>query len=538
MKKNVWKFLSPFALLSMMLTSCGNGQQSTTEPAASEQTGYQIEAQDNRGGSAFYEIFVGSFSDSNGDGVGDLKGIEQKLDYLDDLGVSYLWLTPIHPSNTYHKYNVDDYYDIDPSFGTLADFDSLIAKAKEKGIGIILDMVFNHTGVTSKWFEEFRKAIVSKDPSNPYYNDYSVSRNPGSGYTLIQSVGCYVETNFDSSMPELNWDSEHVRTELKNIQDFWLDHGVAGFRYDAVKYYYCSNNNGNIVGDDEKNLEAMTYLANCAKAKKEDVYLVGENWVEDISNIAYLTQSGMNIFNFPTCGLTAAGSAGKMVTKGGEGQFSSTVASHQAILKEKGADLCYFVSNHDMDRWGAYRKGLKLATEARKCMASAYLLTPGTPYMYYGEEISMLGSRGSNEMTDAMRRQAMVWGEGDTHLCNQPERYAVKEQTEDSVKAALEDPWSVLNHYRKVLSIRNKYKDLFRKGTFEALNVGSARATGFKITLNNETYYLVHNTNSAQESIELPKEASIIEKIDTNQVAPSLSGKTLTLGAYSSALLQ
>ena len=531
MKNRVWKILSPLALAALSLCSCAG----ETTPSG---TGYWTEKQDNAGGSVFYEIFVGSFSDSNGDGVGDLKGIEEKLDYLQDLGVSYLWLTPIHPSNTYHKYNVDDYYAVDSSFGTLADFDSLTAAAKDHGIGIILDMVFNHTGVTSTWFNNFCQAIRSQDKASKYYDNFSVARTQQDGYTMIGSAGCYVETNFDSSMPELNFDSEYVREELKNIQNFWLDHGAAGFRYDAVKYYYCTNSQGNITGDNEKNLEAMTYLANCAKAKKADVYLVGENWVEDISNIAYLAQSGMNGFNFPTCGLTAAGSVGKMVTKGGESQFSAAVSAHQAALKESGAELCYFVSNHDMDRWGKYRNGLKLGAEARKCMASAYLLTPGTPFMYYGEEISMLGDRGSNDRTDAMRRQAMVWGEGDTHLCNQPERYTVKEQTEDSVKAALEDPWSALSHYKKVLSIRNKYKDLFRKGTFEALDVGTARAAGFKITWNNEVYYLVHNTNSAEESIALSGAASILEEIDTNQIPAKFASGSLTLGAYSSALLK
>ena len=525
MKKHILRWLLPFSIATMSLSLFSCGQQE--------------EAVDNAGGSAFYEIFVGSFSDSNGDGIGDLKGIEEKLDYLDDLGVSNLWLTPIHPSNTYHKYNVGDYYAVDSSFGTLEDFDSLAKAAKEKGIGIILDMVFNHAWSGSQWFKNFESAIAKRQTDSPYYDNFVITNEPKYGYTLFPSSG-YVETNFDSSMPEFNWDSQYVRSEFKKIQDFWIDHGAAGFRYDAVKYFYCTNSNGNITGNDQKNFEAMKFLADSAKAKKADVYLVGENWVEDINNIAYLAGSGMNIFNFPTCGLTAAGSVGKMVTKGGQSQFTDAVQRHQTLLRAKraDADLCYFITNHDMDRWGSYRNGLKLAEEARKCMASAYLLTPGTPFMYYGEELSMLGSRASSDMTDAMRRQAMVWGEGDSHNCKQPEGFEVKEQTEDTVKKAQANPDSAYNHYKKVLKIRNSYKDLFRKGAFESLDLGQSRCCGFKITLNEEVYYLIHNANSSEETVSLPEVSQIAAELQTVKTAAKLAEGSLTLGAYSSALLK
>lgn len=527
--------LSCLALSSIALSGCGK---------SSGGTGYTIEEADNAGGSAFYQIFVGSFADSNGDGVGDLKGIEGRLDYLKSLGVSNLWLTPVHPSSSYHKYNVKDYYAIDESFGTLEDFDSLVASARSKGIGIIMDMVFNHTAADSVWFKNFETACRNKGKEGyeeyaKYEDNFCFGRTPKDGWTLFPTVG-YVETNFDSSMPELNFDSSYVREELKNIQNYWLDRGVAGFRYDAVKYFYCTNSGGVITGNTEKNVAALQELAESAKAKKADVYLIGENWVDDMNEISEYYASGMNFFSFPTAGLTSSGSAGKMLTRVGAFQFSYNVAHNQEMIREKNpdGDLAFFVSNHDTDRWGDYWDGDDRDGDAgRKAMASAYLLTPGTPFMYYGEEISMLGSRGPNEMTDAMRRQAMVWGDASI-TCEQPEHYEVEEQTSDNVKKAVNTPYSTINHYRKVLSIRNKYKDLFRKGKFEAIEFTGKRLAAFKITLESETYYLIHNVSDASITASIEGAKEIVEEINTKKVAPTFDGVNLTLAPYSSALLK
>lgn len=524
-RKNLRKILSMSALMGL-LASCGGN-------------GYDIKKQDVAGGSAVYEIFVGSFCDSNGDGVGDLKGIESKLDYLQNLGVSYLWLTPVHPSNSYHKYDVKDYYAIDSSFGTVADFESLVSKAKEKGIGILMDMVFNHASRQSTWFNSFAAAARSGDRESEYINDFVWSVKPKEGYAAYDECGgVYVECNFDQNMPEFNLESDHVRAELVKIQNYWLDKGVAGFRYDAVLYYYCSNSGGVISGDTEKNVSFMKYLADSAKAKKPDVYLVGEAWVNDQNLIATYASSGMNAFNFVTSGVDASGSAGKAVINGGEKDFAKAVENAQAKLRaaRADADLCFFVSNHDTDRWGGYRNGQIYAEEARKCVASAYLLTPGTPFAYYGEEIQMLGTRTSSESTDASRRQAMVWGEGEP-MCKQPEGKTVPEQVTIGVKEAEKDGYSMLNHYRKVLSIRNAHKDLFRKGTFTALDLGPERVAGFKITLNNETYYLIHNCFREAVEITVPG-SEIVDSVNTFKVAPTLANSKLSLAAYSSVLMR
>ncbi len=521
------------ALMFGVLASCAQKQT----------PGYSIEDVDNANGSAIYEIFVGSFADSNGDGVGDLKGIEAKLPYLDSLGVKYLWLTPVHPSPTYHKYDVKDYYAIDPSFGTLDDFDSLVAKARERGIGILMDMVFNHTSIRSSWFDSFATAFYNNDRESPYFYDFSWSKTPKDGYHFSDRVGVYVESHFSESMPELNFDSEHVRTTLAAIQKFWLDKGVAGFRYDAVKYYYCDENNGTVSGNVEKNVEAMSFLAQEAKKVKSDVYLVGEDWDPTTDIISSYAASGMNCFSFPTSGLDGRGSVGDMLTLGGEQRFVETLVETQAAYREKraDADVVYFVSNHDQDRWGSFAptpaRVAKKESDARKVMASAYLLTPGTPAMYYGEELEMLGSRGASELTDAARRQPMVWGE-DKYTCGYPEGKKVANQVTVGVKQAQKDGYSVVNHYRKVLSIRNKYNDLFRYGTYSAFDVGEARAVGLQIERNGQRYVLIHNCNVSSETITMPTGLVLLEEINTAKVAPTLSEGVLTLGGYSSVLLK
>ena len=532
-KPNVLKNVFATALIVGALGSC----------AQSKTPGYSIEDVDNANGSSIYEIFVGSFADANGDGVGDLKGIEAKLPYLDSLGVRYLWLTPIHPSPSYHKYDVKDYYAIDPSFGTMDDFDSLVTKAKDLGIGIIMDMVFNHTSLRSSWFENFARAFSNNDRESQYFSDFCWSKSPKDGYNFVDTVGVYVESHFSGDMPELNFDSDHVRSELSAVQRFWLEKGVAGFRYDAVKYYYCEESNGTVTGIYEKNIPAMAYLAEEAKKVKSDVYLVGEDWDLTADLISSYAASGMNCFNFPTSGIESRGSVGDMLTIEGEQRFVETLVETQELYRSKreDVDLVYFVSNHDQDRWGTFAptpaRVNKLEHEARKVMASAYLLTPGTPAMYYGEEIEMVGSRGAKELTDAARRQPMVWGE-DKYMCAYPEGKHVDNQVTVGVKQAQKDGYSMVNHYRKVLSVRNKYNDLFRYGTYSAFDVGGARAVGLQIEHGGEHYVLIHNCNVSKETITIPAGFSIAEEINSAKVAPTLTDGSLTIGAYSSVLLK
>ena len=198
----------------------------------------------------FYEIFVCSFSDSNGDGIGDLRGIINRMDYLNDgdpnsgksLGVEGLWLSPIFKSPSYHKYDATDYYQIDESYGTMEDLQELIELCHERDVLVILDLAINHTGRNSEWFSQFKAAHQKGDTGSDYYNLYSwYDRSAGTapaGRTFQQISGTthYYECNFSGDMPELNFDSEFARQLVLDVANFYLDLGVDGFRFDAAKY--------------------------------------------------------------------------------------------------------------------------------------------------------------------------------------------------------------------------------------------------------------------------------------------------------------
>ena len=180
----------------------------------------------------YYEVFVYSFCDSDGDGIGDLKGLTSKLDYLQDLGITGLWLMPIHPSQSYHKYDVRDYYDIDPQYGTLADFDAFMAECQKRDIHVILDLVLNHTGDDNGWFlqaVDYLKSLPAGAQPDleecPYVDYYFFSREGGSHYHEISGTDWKYEGMFSPDMPDVNFENEALWGEIEDIMRFWIDRG-------------------------------------------------------------------------------------------------------------------------------------------------------------------------------------------------------------------------------------------------------------------------------------------------------------------------
>ena len=237
-------------LLVLTLAGCAAAPAEvpvSTEPPETTVPVVPDETDDNY--RVFYEIFVGSFADANGDGKGDLAGILQRLDYLNDgnvlsetsLGVQGLWLTPIFASPSYHKYDVTDYYRIDTDFGSMDDLKALLDACHERNVKVILDLVLNHTAKNHTWFQTFRDAHANGDTENPYYDYYTwyTEETLPAGVTcqpIPGAQGEYYECNFSPDMPELNYDNETVREEMRKVAQFYLDMGVDGFRFDAVKY--------------------------------------------------------------------------------------------------------------------------------------------------------------------------------------------------------------------------------------------------------------------------------------------------------------
>ncbi len=485
----------------------------------------------------FYEIFVGSFSDSNGDGIGDLRGIINRMDYLNDgdpasgksLGIEGIWLTPVFLSPSYHKYDVTDYYQVDPDFGTLEDLTELVALCHERDVKLILDLPLNHTGSRHRWFKNFSNAHLMHNPDNSYYDFYTwidpedpippgrhFSRLPPSGLALYES-------NFSDDMPELNFDNEAVRQAVLDVAEYWLDQGIDGFRFDAAKYPY--------YGEHDKNADFWIWYTDELKKINPDIYTVAEVWDGDGIISRYL--NAFNCFHFSVSqaeGIIAATAGGGDVNK-----FTRTVQKYLDdihSINPEAMDIP-FIANHDTDRAAGY---LSMANGRMQVAANLYLLSPGSPFIYYGEEIGLRGSRGGAN-TDANRRLAMLWGDGDT--VRDPAGSTYDSQTPYTVKDLEAMNGSLLQHYRRLIALRKANPEIAR-GTYTALSFPDTKAGGFLCEWNGSVVGVFHNTTNSPKSLDL----SMIPDITFTGLSfvgrdeAFLEGSILTLGAQTSAVLR
>ena len=448
----------------------------------------------------FYEIFVGSFSDSNGDGVGDLRGIINRMDYLNDgdpasglsLGIEGIWLTPIFESPSYHKYDVADFYAIDPDFGTMEDLKELIALCHQRDVKIILDLPINHTSTENGWFKTFGAAHRMQNPGNIYYDFYSYigKDDPapaGRAFTQLYRTDLKYESNFSDAMPEPNFDNPLVRETMLNVAKYYLDLGVDGFRFDAAKYIY--------YGDHQKSVDFWHWYIGELKKVKPDVYTVAEVWDGDGVIDHYLPAT--SCFNFTASQLS--GTIAETAKAGDVNRFVSYMEGHlEHLASMEGAPRAtLFVSNHDMDRAAGY---LTMASGNMKSAASLYLLSPGSPFIYYGEEIGLRGSRGGAN-SDANRRLKMIWGDGDTVQDPAEATYDVKKQTSYSVKDLARMSDSLLNHYKQLIMIRKANPEIAR-GEYKALSFAD-KMSGFTCTWQGSTVAVLHNTTGRTITVDL-----------------------------------
>lgn len=484
----------------------------------------------------WYEIFVYSFCDSNGDGIGDLPGVISRLDYLQELGVNGIWLMPIHPSKSYHKYNVADYYAIDPAYGTMEDMEALLSQCEKRNIRVILDLVVNHTGDDHPWFssavEYLQSLPAGAEPGSadcPYWDYYHFDRQGGPGYNAVSGTQWYYECRFSPDMPELNWDSAALREDIRKVMEFWLNKGVAGFRLDAAKEFYS--------GDQAANVEVLSWIQQTAGQIKPDVYLVAEVW-ESFSLVADYYRSGiLSLFNFPF-----ANTDGKIV-KVLRGIGQSGVVSTYATALEK-ADTAYrasnpdyidapFLSNHDVGRIAGFagrdENLIKLA-------GAMNLFMSGSAFVYYGEEIGMGGSG-----NDPSKRAPMVWNaagnDGTTAPppeCSLPESYPFGSLEEQRC-----DDSSIYNYYRQAIAIRKAIPALSHGVTTAetALNTGCVSA--YRKTWDSQQCIVLMNmdTQSAQVALADYSDWTLAASLSANGEDIALSGTTLTLPAYATAVL-
>ena len=485
----------------------------------------------------FYQIFVGSFSDSNNDGIGDLRGIINRFDYLNDgnmlsedsLGVQGIWLSPIFTSPSYHKYDAKDYYEIDWRFGTEEDLKELIRLCDERNIKLILDLAINHTSSQHEWFLQFKEARAKGDTENPYYDFYSCAttegRVPGNTYQKIAGVDCWFECNFSSEMPELNFDNPEVCQAMLDVAKYYLDLGVDGFRFDAVKYIY--------FGDTARSVAFWEWYMEELRKIDPEIYCVGECWSGESEILEYY--SAMNCFNFALSqaeGLAASAAKGQSVYK-----YTSYVESFQRKVLEKNPEgmPMSFLSNHDMDRIA----GAFILENNMRMAANLYLLSPGSPTIYYGEEIGIRGSRGG-ENTDANRRLAMLWGDGDFIRDPVGTTYPASKQITTTVADQMEDASSMFHYYCKLLTIRHQYPAIAR-GNYTALKNGTKNLGGFLVEYNGEVLGLFHNNGTEEATYDLSalEGYSLTTLCDFIGVSDArVEGTILVLGPQTSAIVR
>jgi len=411
-----------------------------------------------------YEIFPWSYCDSDGDGTGDIRGIISKLDYIEDLGFDQIWLTPVHPSGTYHKYDVDDYYSIDPEFGTIEDYEALLDECHRRGMTVIMDLVLNHTSVSNEWFRKASDYLHelpwdwAPDPSYcKYFSYYNFTRVQQDGYAPLDGTNWYYEARFWSGMPDLNLSCQDVRDEISDIVSFWLGKGVDGFRLDAVIYYN--------TGNTEANVEFMKWFCDTCRSVKPDCYIVGEAWTNR-NSIAELYRSGIDsLFEFPFSGgeghirnaLSGSLSASDFVAA----MVSSEEAYSGYLESYTGAP---FYTNHDMARSaGYYGSDEGPATKMAYAMS---LLMRGCSYMYYGEEIGMKGSG-----KDENKRAPMYWSADPSAagMCSGPPDMDEVTMKFPPAEEQTGDPWSLCSWFRQVIKVRR---------AFPAISAGRTEESG------------------------------------------------------------
>ncbi len=482
----------------------------------------------------FYEIYPRSFADSNNDGIGDLRGIASKLDYLKDLGVDAIWISPCFPSpQVDFGYDVSDYENIDPMYGTLADFDFLASEAKKRNIHIILDFVVNHTSDQHKWFLASKSSRTSpyrdwyiwrdgKGPGEPPNN--WVSLFGGSAWKFDPTTDQYYYHFFYPEQPDLNWRNPAVKDAMFDVTRWWYKRGVSGFRLDAVETLFEDPNlRDNPIAKPGKNAYGDPFEQNKYNTKLPEVHdvlrglrqvaneydavLIGETWTADVAELNQYYGKGNNELQLPMDFLFT------MVNKLSPAEFRKQIAAVDAASGWP----TFVISNHDIarsyDRYGDGKHNDQIA----KLMAALYLTLRGSPIMYYGEEIGMkttpptrredvkdpIGRKGwPKEKGRDGERTPMQWDDSvnagfskATPWLPVPPTYKTHNVADES-----KDPDSVLEFYKSVLKLRHSNRALL-DGKYKVINEEDANVLSYMRVDGDQTVVVALNMSGAPREI-------------------------------------
>ncbi len=496
--------------------------------------------------SVVYQIYPKSFLDTNGDGVGDLPGVFEKLDYLQKLGVDYLWLTPffVSPQND-NGYDVADYRAIDPRYGTMADFESLTAQAEQRGIGIMLDMVFNHTSTSHQWFQ---KALAG----DPKYQDYYIfrpgksdgtpptnweSKFGGSAWEYVPSLDQYYLHLFDKTQADLNWENPAVRREVQDIVRFWMGKGVRGFRFDVVNLISKGEFTDDLQGDGRRFYtdgprihEFLQELNRESFGQDPEIITVGEMSSTSMENcFRYAGEDGKElsmVFSFHHLKVDFVGNEKWVLVPADFGKLKEILFSWQEGMAEHGAWNAVFWCNHDQPRVvsrfgdeGVYWK------QSAKMLAGVIHAMRGTPYIYQGEELGMtnagftrldqyrdveslnhfqiLRDKGMSETgvyailqahSRDNSRTPMQWTASPNGGFTTGEPWISVNPNTASINAEgqVDDPDSIFAYYQSLIRLRKEY-EVFAQGDFTPLTPEHPSVLAYQRQWKNTTLLCINN---------------------------------------------
>jgi trehalose-6-phosphate hydrolase len=512
--------------------------------------------------SVVYQIYPKSFKDSNGDGVGDLKGVIEKLDYLRLLGVDYIWLTPFYMSpQKDNGYDVADYYNIDPSFGTMKDFEKLASEAEKRDISIMLDMVFNHTSTEHDWF---RKSLIGEEKYKNYYifKEGKDGKEPtnwlskfgGSAWEYVKEFDEYYLHLFDITQADLNWDNEQVRREIFDVVNFWISKGVKGFRFDVVnliskpdKFEDDELGDGRRFYTDGPRIhEYLRELNSETFGKHEDVITVGEMSSTDLDNcIKYSNHDGKElsmVFNFHHL---------KVDYKDGDKwtlmdfdfiKLKEIFNYWQTGMQQGDAWNAVFWCNHDQPRIvSRFGDDKKYHKESAKMLATAIHMMRGTPYIYQGEELgitnpyfdhinlyrdvestnyyNILKEQGKDEeeILEILQaksrdnsRTPVQWNDSVNagFTTGIPWISVSKNYKDINAEKALEDKASVFYHYQKLVALRKEY-DVIAYGDYEPMLEKSMDIFAYIRSYKDQKLLVINNFYGRETRFELPVDVDL-----------------------------
>ncbi|ONG60078.1 alpha,alpha-phosphotrehalase [Bacillus cereus] len=506
--------------------------------------------------SVVYQIYPKSFNSYYNRETGDIKGVTEKLDYLKELGVDYIWLTPIYqsPQND-NGYDVSDYYSIDPSYGTMEEFEELLAEAKVRNIEIMLDIVVNHSSTEHKWFKE------AKEDKNSLYRNYYIWRDEknnwqskfgGSAWKYDEKTEQYYLHLFDETQADLNWENEKLREEVYDMMRFWLDKGVTGFRLDVInlisKDQCFLNDEGSTATSDGRKYytdgpRVHEYLQEMSRNvfAGKDVITVGEMSSTTIDNCIKYSNPERNELSmtFSFHHLKVDYPNGDKWTKA-EFDFiklKEIMSNWQIEMQKGGGWNALFWCNHDQPRIvSRFGDDGKYRNESAKMLATAMHMLQGTPYIYQGEEIGMTNPKfesieqyrdveslniydiklkeglSKEEIIGILKQKSrdnsrtpMQWNEemNSGFTTSTPWISAAENFKEINVEKALEDKESVFYHYKKLIELRKTY-DVITEGEYAILDKNDPKIWAYTRTTESEVLLVINNFYGEEITYSVP----------------------------------